>query len=260
VAALFDPERGSLPDGYVTGTGPGDWPALFALVRARGWTLRSGADEQIHTVWPVPGLQVNFFVRPDDGIAFDVDPREVRDQDRLDALCGMLAELGRAFGKDVRLFPEGGLGWDLLRYEVAADRVVVPSVDVPSWAEFGDFLRAELPSADGVMTAKPYQWESLLDRVTAAGWTVHRESDGPLVWYELMPEPGLGLECYPGDADVLISPILDEVTEESFERFCTLLRVIGRTAGCAIELTPAGGESPMLRYHPFDEAITAEIG
>ncbi|TDP96050.1 hypothetical protein [Labedaea rhizosphaerae] len=260
MAALLDPERGTLPDGYVTGTGPDDWPAFFDLVRTRGWDAEPGHYEEVHHVRPVPGMELNFFRRDGEGITFDVDLREVRDQERLDVLCAVLADLGRAFGNDVRLVPEGGSDWELLRYDAGADRIVVPSVDVPSWAEFGDFLRAELPRADGLLVRLgPRQWQGLLDRVTEAGWAVDREDLDGVVRYELRAKPHLGLECYPGESDVLVAPILPEVTEESFAEFCVLLRAIGRAAGCDIEFVPEGGEAPMLRYRGWDESITAEL-
>ena len=260
MAALFDLERGSLPDGSVTGTGPEDWPVLFDLVRARGWVVQDIDSTELHQISPVPGLNINFFRRDGAGILFDVDLREVSSQQQLDDFCRFLADLGRTFGKDVRLVPEGGLGWELLRYEVAVDRVVAPSVDVPSWAEFGDFLQAELPRADGVLVGLgPRRWRGLLDRVTEAGWVVDEETDGELTWYRLLAKPQLGLECYPGESDVLVAPILGAVTEKSFDDFCVLLRAVGLAAGCDIELTPEGGESPMLRYRGWDESITVEI-
>jgi hypothetical protein len=119
--SMFTGDDGTLPDCTVEGSVTADWPALFALVRAKGWRVVWCADHgdvplpadpaevlrQVNTVavWPAPGLRVNFFPGP--GINFDFDRRELRDQATADALCELISAIGQQLGKAVQACHEG---------------------------------------------------------------------------------------------------------------------------------------------------------
>ena len=81
VREWFDPdENGVLPNVTVPGTSVGDWQAVLDLVRSKGWAyeysedglvgrvpsaevmIRRSADVGVvFKVWPVAGVQSNFF-------------------------------------------------------------------------------------------------------------------------------------------------------------------------------------------------------
>lgn len=144
VREWFDPEEnGVLPDVTVPGTDVGDWQAVLDLVRSKGWAYEYSEDGRVgrvptaevmigrladasvvFKVWPVAGVQVNFFPLSADEVLLDVDLRELQGQARLDALCAMLRAIGRRLAKPVQLSPEGDAR-PVLGYQPASDRVVL---------------------------------------------------------------------------------------------------------------------------------------
>lgn len=151
MAALLDPMAVSaLPELRVVGTtAAADWQALFDLVAERGWRyeymqdwlvqeppLPRAADALAHTllencrlnVEPFAGMVAVFPLYEPGRIDFDVDLGEIQGQERLDAFCGFLAEIGRRLGKPVAMSAEredGASAESVLGYDVAADRVVL---------------------------------------------------------------------------------------------------------------------------------------
>jgi hypothetical protein len=62
---------------------------------------------------------------PDEVIDFDVDPRELRGQERPAVFCAFLRAIGRRPGRPVLMSPEGGgAGIAVLWFEPGADRFV----------------------------------------------------------------------------------------------------------------------------------------
>ncbi|WP_035957274.1 hypothetical protein [Frankia sp. EUN1f] len=146
VKDIFDPNlMGALPDVFVPDASVADWQALFHLVQARNWQWRYSegsmdlplpsaaavlarpADCEIAElrVWPQPGVLAIFRIMSADEIDFDVDLRELQGQLGVDALCSLLAEIGRELGKPVMMTAEGGSqAHPVLGFDPALDRVV----------------------------------------------------------------------------------------------------------------------------------------
>lgn len=138
--------NGVLPDGCVPRTTAVDWSAVVALAHSRGWRLELtengervpmeegdilrflGPDDPYVTmsIWPVPGIQVNFFVYSPLEINFDVDLRELQTQERLDQLCDFLRAAGRELGKPILITPEGASDalHPFMEYDPQLDRIV----------------------------------------------------------------------------------------------------------------------------------------
>lgn len=154
VKNFFDPDlMGALPDVFVPDASVADWQALFHLVQVRNWqwqysegstelplpsaaaVLARPANSEIAElrVWPEPGILAIFRMMSADEIDFDVDLRELQGQPGVDALCSLLAEIGRELGKPVMMTPEGGSqAHPVFGFNPALDRVVTladPSLD-----------------------------------------------------------------------------------------------------------------------------------
>lgn len=147
VERFFDPDlMGSLPDVLVPGTSVEDWQTLLDLVGASGWrcqysvggtvipvpraevVLCRPADAECPElrVWPTADVLAIFRFYSVEEIDFDVDLRELQDQERLDRFCAFLTLIGRRLGKPVVMYGEGGApSHPLLGFDVEADRVVV---------------------------------------------------------------------------------------------------------------------------------------
>lgn len=152
VKAFFDPvDMGTLPDVCVPDTSVEDWQAVLDLVGERGWAYRYSeggavlplpraevvlsrpADaEQPHLeVWPTADVLAIFRFYAAEEVDFDFDIRDVQGQERLDALCGFLAAIGRRLGKPVLVHFEGGGDTPpVFEFDVEADRVVQPGPPV----------------------------------------------------------------------------------------------------------------------------------
>ncbi|MFJ7280533.1 hypothetical protein [Kitasatospora sp. NPDC098663] len=154
VKNFFNPDlMGALPDVFVPDASVADWQALFHLIQARNWqwqysegstdlplpsaaaVLGRPADSEIAElrVWPKSGVLAIFRFMSVDEIDFDVDLRELQGQPGVDALCSLLARIGRELGKPVMMTSEGGSQAHLvLGFEAVLDRVVTladPSLD-----------------------------------------------------------------------------------------------------------------------------------
>ncbi|MBJ6636819.1 hypothetical protein H4K36_00515 [Streptomyces sp. DHE7-1] len=146
VSCFLDPDlMGSLPDVRVPGASMEDWQAVLDLVAEKGWKCEYSEGEAVLPVplakpvlarpadaecpnlrvWPTADVLAIFRFYADDEIDFDVDLRELQDQERLDVLCGLLREIGRRLGKPVLMDPEGGYGHPVLGFDAEADRVVL---------------------------------------------------------------------------------------------------------------------------------------
>lgn len=75
-------------------------------------------------MWPAEGLLAVFRFEAGQDVDFDIDVREIRGQEELDALCGFLGAIGRRLGRPVLMEPEGGGSAPVLCFDTAADRVV----------------------------------------------------------------------------------------------------------------------------------------
>ncbi len=121
--------EGALLDGLVSDTSISDWQAVVDLVRSVGWwydyeqdgcscrlpsraqdifALRNERATVLH-VRPVPDVLVNFYFLVPDSIDFDLDPKELQSQMRLDVLCQFIRSLGRNLRKPVLPGLEGCL-------------------------------------------------------------------------------------------------------------------------------------------------------
>ncbi|XVU28207.1 hypothetical protein ACQPZJ_14530 [Actinoplanes sp. CA-054009] len=148
VQKLFDPGlMGSLPDACVPQTSVADWQALLDLVVARGWrfeysegdtalplptasailTREPGSEYPALRVWPYPHLLMIFWFSGADEIDFDLDLREIQDQERLDEFCEFLRAVGRHLDKPVLMAHEMGNPAEhpVLGFLPDTDRVVV---------------------------------------------------------------------------------------------------------------------------------------
>ncbi|MFD9039843.1 hypothetical protein [Streptomyces bottropensis] len=148
VKAFFDLEwEGYLPDVWVTGTTVQDWQTVLDLIVSSGWRSEYSAGGVIMPLpraeevfsrpadagcadlwgWPVPDVLAIFRLESADEIGFDVDLRELRGQERLELLSGLLCAIGRRLGKPVVLMSEGDRdqGHPVLGFDVASDRVLL---------------------------------------------------------------------------------------------------------------------------------------
>ncbi|MFI9723827.1 hypothetical protein ACIHFE_29920 [Streptomyces sp. NPDC052396] len=145
VKDFFNPElMGSLPDVRVADTSVEDWQAVLDLVRSQGWPCeysedgaavrlpraadmmaRSESTDALLRVWPATGFLAIFRAYEAGSIDFDVDLRELHGQDGVNVLCRLLRAIGRRLGKPVVLAPESDPLHPVLRFDVAADRVVL---------------------------------------------------------------------------------------------------------------------------------------
>jgi hypothetical protein len=147
VRNFFDPDlMGALPDVVVPDASPEDWQAVFDLIVARGWQWEflqgetalplptaadalarpAGAETVALRVWPAPGVLAIFRFMSDNEIDFDVDLRELRGQEGVDALCAFLGEIGRELNKPVLLTSEGGSqAHPVLGFDLELNRVVL---------------------------------------------------------------------------------------------------------------------------------------
>jgi hypothetical protein len=127
-----------LPDGQVLGSSQSDWPEVVRAIARSGWTATWNPDRrslelgdlydsdrrhQSFAVRPTPAIRVNFFVQ--DEVLFDIDLRELEEQVALDAVCEVVALLGRSLGKPVTLSHEGNFDDVVVRYEPDIDEFTI---------------------------------------------------------------------------------------------------------------------------------------
>lgn len=126
-------DDGVLPDGIVEDSTAQEWTSLLSVIRARGWRAQwlgsaspevEDEDERFAeagtlAVWPVPGVQINFFTGAD--VVFDFDRREVSDEQGAAALGAFLRDLGTGLAREITLTYEGS-ATGFLRYHPGSDR------------------------------------------------------------------------------------------------------------------------------------------
>lgn len=145
VKEFFDPDlMGSLPDVRVADTSVETWQVVLDLVRSQGWSCEYSEDgvavrlpraadmlargesvDALLRVRPAAGFLVIFRAYEAGSIDFDVDLRELRDQDGVNLLCRLLRAIGRRLGKPVTLTPESDPFHPVLGFDPAADCVVL---------------------------------------------------------------------------------------------------------------------------------------
>ncbi|MEU8897281.1 hypothetical protein [Nocardia sp. NPDC048505] len=146
VKNFFNPDlMGTLPDIYVHDTSVEDWQAVFDLIQSKGWPFEyseglrlrqlpsaaevlsrpDDAEIVMVRVWPVPDVLAIFRPWSATEIDFDVDLRQLQGQAGVNALCDLLATVGRRVGKAVSMTSEGSSYFPVLGYQPAADRVVL---------------------------------------------------------------------------------------------------------------------------------------
>lgn len=183
VSSFFDPDlMGAVPDVRVPNASVGDWQMLLDLVAEKGWkhqhsegdlvlpvpraeaVLSRPADAEFPglRVWPTADVLAVFRFHTADEVDFDVDLRELQGQDRLDAFCGFLKEIGRRLGKPVLMDPEGGSGHPVLSFYLEADRVV---------------LLADGAGGDARDRARANEWEPRRPGQPRCGSCPEREAD-----------------------------------------------------------------------------------
>jgi hypothetical protein len=149
---FFDPEyMGALPNVFVPGASVKDWQGVFDLVRTNGWrweywmggtsrrlptavnALPRSLDDESPTlkVWPVPGVQANFFLMSAEQIDFDLDLRELQGPEGVDVLCAFFRAIGRRLAKPEKLISEGNTGDAVLEFDPSLDRVVLLADPLP---------------------------------------------------------------------------------------------------------------------------------
>lgn len=133
---------GSLRDIYVLDTQLRDWNAAAKFIAQRyrleftgGWKeatfptdigqlFPTSPDSQLTALsFDVEGVRVNCHFFTTDEIEFDVDPAEVNEPSRLDALFAFMKELATAVGKDVILTPENMREIAIFRCRPEGDQV-----------------------------------------------------------------------------------------------------------------------------------------
>ncbi|MEU7905925.1 hypothetical protein [Actinoplanes sp. NPDC049118] len=153
VQSVFDAElMGSLPDLCVPKTSTDDWQSLLDFVASSAWRFEyaegdtilplpraeavfsrpADAESPALRVWITSSLVAIFCFYAPEEIDFDINVREIRDQEALDVFCEFLRSVGRRLGKSVLMDGEGGnpAVHPVLGFRIEADRVVVE--DMPS--------------------------------------------------------------------------------------------------------------------------------
>ncbi|MFC5183483.1 hypothetical protein [Actinomadura harenae] len=143
VRHLFEPD-GSLLDAYVFDTTVADWQNFVDLVRSAGWWFSYSEDghaarlpERVEEVLarrsemgvllqvrPASEVLVNVHFFTEGEIEVDLDPRELRGQEQLNAVCAFLRVVSRRLGKPMVLTPENGAAHPLITYDLATDQIL----------------------------------------------------------------------------------------------------------------------------------------
>jgi hypothetical protein len=143
----WDEDRGALLDAYVEDTTIDDWQRAIDAVRSLDWPstysedgdavpmpvsaralfARSKEHACLWEIRPLETVRLNCHFFDEGEIEFDLDPREIRDEQHLDVVREFLSTVGRALKRPVGLGIEGGSPRcpDDLRYEPEADVVTV---------------------------------------------------------------------------------------------------------------------------------------
>ena len=133
---------GSLRDLYVLSTSRDDWSAFLKFVSASQYANRFKLNDSPAPLPPdasslfprsgdnfpllridVSGMGLNCHFYLENEIELDLDPREVQDDAKADAIVAFIAALGDALGKEVRMTSENGPDEAILRYDPSAKNV-----------------------------------------------------------------------------------------------------------------------------------------
>ncbi|MGA1811251.1 hypothetical protein VH571_02565 [Frondihabitans sp. 4ASC-45] len=103
-----------LPDVEVIDSLEADIDTLRDALRGALWTRveeqRAGDEAERFVVWPIDGVQVNFFFGWGAPIEFDFDLREIVDDEAVNGLLRLFRLVSSALGKDVIVRAEGDQG------------------------------------------------------------------------------------------------------------------------------------------------------
>jgi hypothetical protein len=128
VRALWQEDEGALRDVYVTGARVGDWQRVIDAIREAGWQTSYSVEHETVAMprdvrdvfaalartagllWKIQIAETttvngHFYgsVDSDIGVEFDIEPREITDQQSLDAVCDFMRVIGRSVNKTVWL-------------------------------------------------------------------------------------------------------------------------------------------------------------
>ncbi|MGN8050928.1 hypothetical protein ACTJKO_14710 [Curtobacterium sp. 22159] len=124
-----DAEPLALPDGEVVGSSADDAIAVLAALRATAWprneSVADGDALPTVRVWPAPDVQVDCFLGWGPPVTFDLDLRQIVDDDALAALLGLVRLVCSTTGKDVVVCPEGERGVEVVRVSAQDGRVTL---------------------------------------------------------------------------------------------------------------------------------------
>lgn len=102
---------------------------VFAVFEHEGWdvawysdhrvvredVLDLSRDQEAFALWPVPGVQINWYPGSDE-LLFDIDLREYTSQDAVDALCVVIARVGSALNLPIVLSDEADFDDVVVRF------------------------------------------------------------------------------------------------------------------------------------------------
>lgn len=116
---------GSLRDLYVLNTDTEVWQKVIEFIRTSEYPYRFEMDGEesplpadvaalfemraevgVLLSLDVHGITINCYFFVEDEVEFDIDPREIDGEVKLQALIGFMRRIGRATGRAVRLTPE----------------------------------------------------------------------------------------------------------------------------------------------------------
>lgn len=125
-----------LPDGVFVGSTSADWDSVTAALERSRWDVVVRGNDgsralsdireglmRLSTikVRPRPDVMLNFFF-DDEAVLFDIDLREITDQDAFDQILDVIETLGRAVEKDCVITDEGGRSAPVLTWTRASGR------------------------------------------------------------------------------------------------------------------------------------------
>jgi hypothetical protein len=139
-------DTGSLHDLYIFDTTVSDWQAVIDWLRTGiyPYTFRFDGEigplpEKVASIFAnraevdaflsldIAGMQINCFFFWEGEIEFDLAPREVNSDERLNQLLDFMRRLGRLLHKDVALTEESWQELEYLRYVYAENDIQVVS-------------------------------------------------------------------------------------------------------------------------------------
>ena len=145
---------GSLLDLYVLNTDIEDWQSALDFLRTSGYPLFYAVNNiiaelptdvaaifRVHeeaNVWlriDASGITILCHFFTDEEIEFDIDPREVSNEEQFGYLCGFVRGLGQYLNRSVILTPESTQETVIIRYLPSEDQFVY--TPLPLWTPIG---------------------------------------------------------------------------------------------------------------------------